>query len=191
MACDSQPNLQPKTTLFLKMETQPEQALPAPLGSANFQYETLKSSTDKPSTRLAVLQPGTRDSSVRVKLVHKTFAEKPKYEALSYTWGRPDVVKGIKLNGTRVEVRENLWYALVHLRSATEERYLWIDAICINQADLEERSEQVQLMTHIYSRATKVLVWLGVINATEDNLAWIKEACSDRGKGIERYESAH
>ncbi|KUJ09719.1 HET-domain-containing protein, partial [Mollisia scopiformis] len=111
--------------------------------------------------RLAVLQPGSRTTSIRVKLVHTTFADRPKYEALSYAWGRADVVKGVELNGRRVEIRVNLWLALVHLRRTKEERLLWIDAICINQADLEERSEQVQIMAYIYSRAKRVLVWLG------------------------------
>ncbi|KAF2112083.1 heterokaryon incompatibility protein-domain-containing protein [Lophiotrema nucula] len=39
--------------------------------------------------------------------------------------------------------------------------YIWIDAICINQASLEERSSQVRLMDRIYRQAQKVLVWLG------------------------------
>ena len=40
-------------------------------------------------------------------------------------------------------------------------RYIWIDAICINQADLEERSQQVKLMGVVYRMAKRVLVWLG------------------------------
>jgi hypothetical protein len=62
-----------------------------------------------------------------------------------------------------VNIRENLWSALVNLRHAREERVLWIDAICINQADVEERNRQVQLMAYIYSRATTVIVWLGTL----------------------------
>jgi hypothetical protein len=37
---------------------------------------------------------------------------------------------------------------------------LWIDAICINQADLDERKQQVQLMRDVYSGASRVVVWL-------------------------------
>lgn len=94
-------------------------------------------------------------------LAHATFASRPRYEALSYTWGKPDVVKAIELNGAQVNIRENLWSALVNLRDAREERVLWIDAICINQADVEERNRQVQLMAYIFSRAKEVIVWLG------------------------------
>ncbi|KAE8445975.1 hypothetical protein EG329_012614 [Mollisiaceae sp. DMI_Dod_QoI] len=145
------------------MASGPLQILPAPSGFARFKYEPLKAFSTKPSIRLAVLEPGTRESNIRITLVTKAFAERPKYEALSYAWGRPNAVRNIELNGTRVQVRMNLWSALVHLRSDTEGRALWIDAICINQTDLEERNEQVQLMAYIYSRAKKVLVWLGVI----------------------------
>lgn len=161
------------------MAVEPLQTLSAPSGFADFQYETLKLSSTKPSIRLAVLQPGTRESSIRIKLVYKAYADQPKYEALSYVWGRPDSVKSVELNGTRVEIRENLWFALVHFRNSTEERTLWIDAICINQVNLQERSEQVQLMAYIYSRAEKVLVWLGVVNATKKSLPWINAICMD------------
>ena len=132
-------------------------------GFPNFTYEPLDLSAIRPSIRLAILQPGPRNASIRVKLGRSAFAERPKYEALSYTWGRADDLRAIELNGTRVEVRKNLALALVHLRHTSEERVLWIDAICINQADLEERNRQVELMSYIYARAKRVLVWLGII----------------------------
>jgi len=53
----------------------------------------------------------------------------------------------------------------VNLRDAREDRVLWIDAICIDQADVEERNRQVELMAYIFGRAKKVIVWLGAINA--------------------------
>ena len=55
----------------------------------------------------------------------------------------------------------SLYYALHHLRQPDQSRYLWIDAICINQEDLDERSQQVGLMRQIYSQASHVVVWLG------------------------------
>lgn len=47
-------------------------------------YEPLDPSKD--SIRLLVLKPGTDNFNVEAELVHRTFASKPKYEALSYTW---------------------------------------------------------------------------------------------------------
>jgi hypothetical protein len=58
-------------------------------------------------------------------------------------------------------VRENLWWALKHLRFKDQERDLWIDALCIDQSRPEEKNHQVQLMGHIYSKAFQVLIWLG------------------------------
>jgi len=55
----------------------------------------------------------------------------------------------------------NLATALVDLRSSTEPRVLWIDALCINQEDMQERSSQVARMANIYRQAKQVVVWLG------------------------------
>jgi hypothetical protein len=63
-------------------------------------------------------------------------------------------------------VTENLHAVLLRLQDRSLKRILWIDATCINQENLEERGQQVQLMAKIYSKATRVLVWLG---ETADN----------------------
>jgi hypothetical protein len=64
------------------------------------------------------------------------------------------------LDGIPIQVRENLFAALWHLRSETETKVLWIDALCINQEDVVERSAQVSMMGEIYSHAFQVQVWL-------------------------------
>lgn len=58
-------------------------------------------------------------------------------------------------------VSQNLALALRYLRSRDQVRTLWIDAICINQEDTDERSEQVGRMSDIYKLADKVIAWLG------------------------------
>jgi hypothetical protein len=65
------------------------------------------------------------------------------------------------VNGQHFLIRKNLFNALLHLR-LKRPRALWIDAICINQADIQERNAQVSLMAFIYRRATRVVVWLGL-----------------------------
>lgn len=60
----------------------------------------------------------------------------------------------------------NLHAALLRLRDRFLERIIWVDAICINQLDLNERSSQVQRMAMIYALANRVIVWLG---EAEDN----------------------
>jgi hypothetical protein len=102
--------------------------------------------------------------------------EIPPYKALSYTWGTPyapEELQRLDLSSqTRrtcsvicdyraLPVTENLYDALFELRSREETVFLWIDAICINQKDEDEKSLQVQMMASIYSNAECVIVWLG------------------------------
>lgn len=85
------------------------------------------------------------------------------YEALSYEWGdAKNTSLSIILGGVDFPVRENLWYALRHLRLEDETRILWIDAMCINQTNKKERNHQVQQMGRIYSRAHNVVAWVGI-----------------------------
>ena len=65
------------------------------------------------------------------------------------------------LNNQSFSVGHNLYLALLHLRSPVYPIFMWVDAICINQADMEERNRQVSLMSFIYTRAIKVVAWLG------------------------------
>ena len=60
-----------------------------------------------------------------------------------------------------MEVRENLWWALKHLRLKDRERFLWIDALSIDQNNVDERNHQVNQMDLIYAKAARVLIWLG------------------------------
>ncbi|KAK3947016.1 ankyrin repeat-containing domain protein [Pseudoneurospora amorphoporcata] len=83
------------------------------------------------------------------------------YEALSYVWGSEAKPCSISINGCDLPVGENLHAALLHLRDQSIERTIWIDAICINQDDEEEKGHQVQSMAKIYAKASRVIVWLG------------------------------
>lgn len=60
-----------------------------------------------------------------------------------------------------LQITKNLEQALRHIRLPNHARRLWVDSICINQADLDERSLQVQRMRLIYKHAARVIVWLG------------------------------
>ncbi|KAH6849524.1 heterokaryon incompatibility protein-domain-containing protein [Alternaria alternata] len=92
------------------------------------------------------------------------------FEALSYTWGDVRDVKSIILNGVRKDVSKNLESALRALRDLQETRlgmHYWVDSLCINQEDEEERNEQVKRMRGIYRRARAVVVWLGQEESTD------------------------
>lgn len=83
------------------------------------------------------------------------------YEALSYVWGDPTEKTPITVNGLTHLITVNLFQALTALRNPIFERTLWVDAICIDQDNLEERANQVQLMARIYASSDSVIVWLG------------------------------
>jgi hypothetical protein len=94
----------------------------------------------------------------------------PTYVALSYAWGDPKLTHSIILNGSLFSVTQTLYDFLLHSSKPGKENTnlpLWIDAICINQADLSERASQVKLMGSIYSLASSVKIWLG--EASEDS----------------------
>lgn len=83
------------------------------------------------------------------------------YECLSYVWGSVEDKETIRVNDAGFAVTKNLHGALRRLRDPDLDRTLWVDAVCINQNDLEERANQVQIMALIYAYASRVVVWLG------------------------------
>jgi hypothetical protein len=156
------------------------------------------------SIRLLSIQPVEEgDPIVKCSLEHYT-SPWPRYKALSYTWGDDSNNKIILINGRSFEIRQNLWQFLREMRNhpstspldwdpkKKEIRVLfWIDAICIDQADIEraeitnnikslvrdiaklkdkieelerkldEKNTQVGIMRKIYRFAGSVSVWLG------------------------------
>lgn len=110
-------------------------------------------------------------STSRLEFTIETFtaARTPPYTAVSYVWGQGASSQTIYLNGQEFAVRQNLWSCLHYLvqlhRNAGyrhEWHHLWVDAICINQSDGNEKSEQVRAMNKIFSRAVEVNAWLGL-----------------------------
>ena len=83
------------------------------------------------------------------------------YEALSYVWGNPNKTVPIFIGQYRFKVTENLHMALLRLRNHSIERIIWVDAVCINQADKQEKAHQIQYMGKIYGQANRVIIWLG------------------------------
>jgi hypothetical protein len=125
-------------------------------------YEPLKQKDGKPSIRMLTLEPGYGHYDELLCHLSTHFLEEcPAYEALSYCWGDPGNPLSIICNDSTLPVGRNLYSALQHLRLGNEPRMLWIDAICINQDDLEERGNQVRIMSELYQRAERVVCWLG------------------------------
>ena len=178
---------------------------------------------DVDAIRLLTVDPGDFHDPLVCTLIPAAFIKRPKYVALSYTWGSsyPDNAKlptslsearsvprpsstsssrppsplltpsreresadrrksdvlprqrtaspqtasssvvAMTLNGQSYHVGHNLHLALLHLRSPTYPITVWADAVCINQADIAERNQQLSLMSFVYTRAMRVVAWLG------------------------------
>ncbi|RWA05547.1 hypothetical protein EKO27_g9560 [Xylaria grammica] len=142
--------------------------------------------------RLLTLKAGQFFDPLEGELVPVAFFSRPDYLALSYTWGDPTPEQPslpaaftqqagapsnnydyqepekcsreatLALNGHDVPITHNLALALRYLRSASHPLTLWVDAVCIDQANINERNAQVALMALIYSRAAAVVTWLGL-----------------------------
>src|SRR3569833_355799 len=119
--------------------------------------------------RLLILEPSDiPEYRMSCSLIHCPITTARSFEALSYTWGTDDAVAPMLIDGAVMCVRYNLYWALRNLRRSTESRVLWVDALCINQKNLAERSSQVAQMVQIYSCAASVIVWLGEGNEATD-----------------------
>lgn len=113
--------------------------------------------------RLFRLEKMAEDGKVRGSFVYSDINSCPKYTALSYAWGEPNKTRTITIERQNdVKIGENLWWFL-QCRGLTlkKPRFFWIDAICIDQSNVNERNHQVGLMKRIYSLASNVYIWLG------------------------------
>ncbi|KAH9824611.1 HET-domain-containing protein [Teratosphaeria destructans] len=100
-------------------------------------------------------------SDCRLHLVETSLARAPPYQTVSYAWGDSDRRCSMALaNGEIIDITNHLSVALPYFLAATKHEYLWIDQICINQMDLDERAQQVSMMGQIYEKGDGVLVFL-------------------------------
>lgn len=130
----------------------------------SFQHQPLPQ--ESKVIRLLELRPGQPKDPLECALQHHSLESQslPDYEPLSYCWGDSRRKQTIYLNRRPVKVTRNLHAALLHLRRQSSiSRLLWVDAVCINQSDVAEKSVQVQLMREIYQQGSQTLVWLGTL----------------------------
>ncbi|RMZ18085.1 hypothetical protein D0860_00089 [Hortaea werneckii] len=151
-------------------------------GSLKYPYRPL----DKESLeiRLLTIYPTTDPSEVPVKcsLSHANLGKEPKpnYETISYAWGTSKERKTIVVDDFSLEVPVSAERAIRRMRLRDQSRVLWIDAVCVNQADTNEKNHQVGIMAEIYSNTLQGLIWLGEADdSTEKALESIETAYAD------------
>jgi hypothetical protein len=102
------------------------------------------------------------DKIIRGQLRIIDLDENPSFTAISYCWGTYESPSDVIYCGDEhLDVTKNAWSALWHLRKKFGPIKIWMDAICINQNDNNEKRVQIPLMSDIYSNAEVVYIWLG------------------------------
>nr|OQO32208.1 hypothetical protein B0A51_00577 [Rachicladosporium sp. CCFEE 5018] len=129
--------------------------------SPSFPYDQL----DPSKRQIRLLRLGTNEScedeTMTFELAIHSLDDVPQYQALSYCWGTEAATRTILIDGYPFQVRRDLFDYLRIRRNENDRAWLYVDAICINQLDLKEKSTQVTLMGDVYRNATEVVAWLG------------------------------
>jgi hypothetical protein len=143
-----------------------------------YHYQRLQ---DPRSIRLWELMPDRKGARLRCNMLEVSLDDAPKYEAVSYVWGAPKLVRRIFCGIEAIYITKNCFFALHHLRNSKSSRFLWIDACCIDQRFDLERNHQVGMMGRVYSTADCTVVWLGKAthHAEDRALVYIHNAGRD------------
>ncbi|OBS24206.1 hypothetical protein FPOA_04753 [Fusarium poae] len=123
-----------------------------------YHYEPLMM---RDSIRIIELYPGNPGDIMEFELEEVSLASKTPFEALSYEWQERYGTIPVQCDGKKILITPNCKAAMERLRLRDKSRYLWIDAICINQTHDQERNQQVAIMGEIYRAADRVIMWLG------------------------------
>ncbi|KAF5875479.1 uncharacterized protein Bfra_003933 [Botrytis fragariae] len=166
------------------------------MASNRYQYKPL---TEHDSIRLLGLSPSVDTTAdIHCALLTTTLGKWDNdtfngYTALSYVWGDPEKKKVIYIGHEVIGITVNLDSALRDIRDPLMKQYLWIDAICIDQANSSEKSKQVIQMAKIYQIARNTIIYLG--ESTESStllLGAISRFCKQkpghvRSKGLSDF----
>lgn len=116
--------------------------------------------------RLVKIEPVKTSDILRCKMIQTTLdPQSLGFVALSYVWGWKSDLVSISLNSQPFSITRSLYRALRQFQQSDDwivRRFIWIDAICINQDDIHEKAKQIPRMTQIYDLADAVVGWLGL-----------------------------
>jgi hypothetical protein len=136
--------------------------------STKFQHRQLGGKHGRHAIRLLRLHPQPLGNGpIICDMIHTSLEFAPAYTAISYTWGKPGSYKMIQIDGGEFKVPPNVYSILRGKRTAIHNVILWIDSICINQEDGEEKTSQVALMRRIFEEANSTIAWIGDVDPIE------------------------
>ncbi|KAI1422581.1 heterokaryon incompatibility protein-domain-containing protein [Xylaria sp. FL1777] len=137
-----------------------DKSLPKVKKEVYYRHKSLDN--NKAMIRLIRLLPSKDPlSPVFCEIIHTSLSNAPVYDALSYTWGGQEAECVIFCGSKRLLVTNNLFLAIARLRLPDHDRFVWADAVCIDQKNNPEKADQVLMMNEIYRRAQRVVIWLG------------------------------
>ncbi|KAG8534303.1 uncharacterized protein KY384_001147 [Bacidia gigantensis] len=137
----------------------PKKLLPTEAAVEDFRYENVDLTAH--NIRVVRILPDLSNDGLIQCQMEEVELSTADYACVSYRWATENSKKLITLNGQCFFVRRNLFDFLKSAIQTSKTDSLWIDAICIDQNNLEEKNHQVQMMGQIFRKAWKVLVWLG------------------------------
>ncbi|KAI1214693.1 heterokaryon incompatibility protein-domain-containing protein [Annulohypoxylon truncatum] len=129
-----------------------------------YHYEPLSAGDE---IRLIELNPARREEApLKCSIIQRRLSvQKESYFAISYVWGEPEFSRNLEIRDdgdvSYLRITPNVDALLRRLRKLKVLRYLWIDAICLNQADEIEKAHQIPVMGRIFGEAKEVHIWLG------------------------------
>jgi len=129
-----------------------------------FKYQGKPLDASRREIRLLHLHPSSTDRITATLSVKDLASAVGTFACVSYVWGDPNKTVPIEVDEQQVQITTNLFDFLCHIRDPNETLTLWADAICINQVDLNEKSQQVVMMGDIYSGCSVVHIWLGTMS---------------------------
>lgn len=146
----------------------------------------------KKQTRLIVIKPGLEQSTIQCLMRTISLLQKPTplYETISYVWGNAGLRGIVYVNGCKLDVPLSAEVVLRRLRHAVDERTVWIDSLCIDQTNMDDRNYQVQLMCDIYSSTATGLIWLGEDSGeAKDTFGSIRELYYEASRETDTFRS--
>ncbi|KAN0122729.1 Heterokaryon incompatibility protein (HET) domain containing protein [Hyaloscypha variabilis] len=128
---------------------------------ATFKHKPVRGSNQ---IRLLRVRPRylSKNQQMHCDMVHVDLTSPPQYTAISYRWGLADEEPlFIMIDDAPFPIFKSLYTLLLAKRKSRHHVLFWIDAICINQSDDKEKSQQVNLMRRIFEEASSTIGWLG------------------------------
>lgn len=143
----------------------------------------------KGEIRLLDIHPGAWDDEIVCSMRVVSLNHRPIYRALSYVWGDEHPKDVVRIEDEELLVSPNLHAALRRMRYHGLDLVtsIFADALCINQSDMTERNHQVTLMGGVYSQCVEVIVWLGELEHSAEEVAMADAAAAFRTNQHNRH----